>query len=145
MQADVFEIAGKSGPRQSLDVFEKKSAWSNLSDSAYSFGEHIPVITMTTVFSSKREWLTRWSAGNQIDTTLERPKINLPDIFFDQRPLTYRFRATTLIFTNGVTTVTIPFNHGGGLETRVTNAHAQATRAREQFNDLDFIHLPESS
>jgi hypothetical protein len=27
----------------------------------------------------------------------------------------------------------------------VTNAHAQATRAREQFNDLDFIHLPESS
>ena len=145
LQADVFEIAGESSPRQPFDIFEKKSAWSNLADSADSFGEHIPVIAMTTMSSAKREWLAGRSTGDEIDTALKRPKINFSNVAFNQRPFAYWFHATNLIFTNGITAITIPFNDGGSLKASVTHANAKTTRTCEKLNGLDFIHLPESS
>ncbi len=145
MQADILEITGKPDPRQSLDVLEKKGSWVNLADRAHGFGKHIPMIAMTTMLSSKGKRLTGWTARNEIDSVLERSEIKLPDISFDQRPRTHRLHAANLIFTQGIAAITIPLDHGDCLETRVTHPHAEATRAREKLDGLDFIHLPKSS
>ena len=85
-ELDIVEIAREGWSCKSLHVLENKCARAELPHGANGFPPHVTLIKVSPMFAANRERLARWSAGNEVNVSLNSTIVEGSDVALVQWP-----------------------------------------------------------
>ena len=131
---DVVEVRLDRFSHKPADVLDEDSLRSELADGPEHLREHVPVVEVPAVLSTKREWLAGSTRGKKIDFALIWRVVDLGDIVRDyDRPIAGLWKVRAVLCKRGEG-VLIALNEQVVREACTGYAEREAAGARKKFN-----------
>lgn len=130
---DVLVVTRETLAKQTFHVFKDERLWADFSHGTHGLWKHVAIIVHSAMTSADRKWLTRWSTGNQLNSSCVLLEVVVRHITLHDHCARQLRQPCPLVVAERRTSVRIPLQHGRVVKSSIGSREREATSAGKEF------------